>query len=718
MLYDIVVLILNKEQMSKFNPLDYPICLSKPLRNVSPSAWVQHAPFAMFLVDLLRPKLFVELGTHSGNSYCAFCQAIKSLNIDAKAYAVDTWEGDIHAGFYGSEILADLRAHHDPLYGNFSRLIQSTFDEAGKHFPDSSIDLLHIDGLHTYEAVKHDFETWLPKLSRQGVVIFHDINVREMDFGVWQLWEELKSKYPSFELMHGHGLGVLAIGPNYPSSLDLLLKSSEDTPLVRDFFHQLGLKLGTDIEIQQLRGQLAERDQTVQALSTQVVEKEQVLQTLTAQVAERDAQVVKRTAQMQALTTQITEKEQELADINQSKAWRLALLFRHIRLVLVPPNSYLSRLMRQFVNIFFSPIKKIRRYLKYRKDLPLIQSSGLFDEAWYLDNNLDVCQAKMDPVLHYLLYGGFEGRDPSPLFKSSFYLTAYPDVKEAGFNPLIHYLQYGQSEGRDVQPEITLQVTHDPILVYTMGKVGTTTMAQSLLDAYKAIGTQVMFRHAHFLNKLDSIVQKALQEMPNPIESLEEIALNRKLREEIEDNPERHWNIVTLVRDPVARNVGILFQALSGFIPDWGERYANGKLGVRELQEWLINTSIINDIPNEWFDVQIKQIPAFGIDVYAEPFPKELGYKIYLSASRARLLLIRMENLNECAERAMYEFLGLENFTLHNANIGEEKDYAELYRTFKRTPLPLEYVRKIYDTKFARHFYTELELEAFIKRWT
>src|SRR5215212_2846221 len=108
----------RKHYVPKFNPLDYPISLSKPLRNVPPSAWVEHSPFAMFLVDLLRPKLFVELGTHSGNSYCAFCQAIKSLNIDARAYAVDTWQGDPQAGYYDSEVLMDLRAHHDPLYGD------------------------------------------------------------------------------------------------------------------------------------------------------------------------------------------------------------------------------------------------------------------------------------------------------------------------------------------------------------------------------------------------------------------------------------------------------------------------------------------------------------------------------------------------------------------------------------------------------------------------
>jgi predicted O-methyltransferase YrrM len=137
----------------------------------------------MFLIDLVRPKLLVELGTHTGNSYCSFCQAIKELNIDAKCYAIDTWEGDAQAGYYGPEILSELKAHHDPLYSGFSQLLKSTFDDAVNNFNDGSIDLLHIDGLHTYEAVKHDFETWLPKLSNRAVVLFHDTNVHEGDLG-------------------------------------------------------------------------------------------------------------------------------------------------------------------------------------------------------------------------------------------------------------------------------------------------------------------------------------------------------------------------------------------------------------------------------------------------------------------------------------------------------------------------------------------------------
>lgn len=102
-------------KMERLNPFAHPICFADPNRLTPHSAWREHIPFAMFLVDILRPKVIVELGTHYGDSYCAFCQAVKELGLDTRCYAIDTWRGDPHTGFYGSEVLADLRAHHDPL---------------------------------------------------------------------------------------------------------------------------------------------------------------------------------------------------------------------------------------------------------------------------------------------------------------------------------------------------------------------------------------------------------------------------------------------------------------------------------------------------------------------------------------------------------------------------------------------------------------------------
>ncbi len=222
------------------NPLSHPIVFAEP-KYLPVSAWLEHIPFAMYAVNALKPRSIVELGTHTGASFCAFCQAVADLQLSTQCFAIDSWQGDGHTGKYGNEILGELRAHHDPLYGSFSRLIQSTFDEATEHFSDGSIDLLHIDGYHTYEAVKHDFITWRPKMSDRGVVLFHDINVPERDFGVHSFWEEIRSQYPSFEFWHCHGLGVLAVGKTIPEELQTLLQLKDDAAArIRCYFFNLG----------------------------------------------------------------------------------------------------------------------------------------------------------------------------------------------------------------------------------------------------------------------------------------------------------------------------------------------------------------------------------------------------------------------------------------------------------------------------------------------
>src|SRR5262249_29827306 len=154
----------------------------------APSTWIEHVPFAFWLVDVLRPRAIVELGTHNGVSYSAMCQAVKSLELTTSCFAVDTWKGDGHTGFYSENVYHNLATFHDQRYGAFSRLLRSSFDEALNQFEDGSIDLLHIDGMHTYEAVRHDYESWLPKLSTNAIVLFHDTNVLDSDFGVFQLW--------------------------------------------------------------------------------------------------------------------------------------------------------------------------------------------------------------------------------------------------------------------------------------------------------------------------------------------------------------------------------------------------------------------------------------------------------------------------------------------------------------------------------------------------
>src|SRR5262249_1431518 len=115
------------------------------------SAWIEHIPFAFWLVEVLQPKTIVDLGVHGASSYFSFCQAGKLLNLNSVCYGIDTWKGDEHAGFYNDEVFEKVNNHNTREYSRFSTLIRSTFDEAREYFIDKSINLLHIDGLHTYE---------------------------------------------------------------------------------------------------------------------------------------------------------------------------------------------------------------------------------------------------------------------------------------------------------------------------------------------------------------------------------------------------------------------------------------------------------------------------------------------------------------------------------------------------------------------------------------
>jgi uncharacterized coiled-coil protein SlyX len=227
---------------------------------------------------------------------------VKQLQLDARCYAIDTWRRDEQNGYYGDEILADLKRHHDPLYGGFSSLIQSTFDQALDNFDNAAIDLLNIDGDHAYAVVKHDFESWLPKMSDRAVILLHHTNLHEGDGGVWRLWEEIKPRYPHFEFVHEHGLGVIAIGPNVPDGLLSLVSASElEAQTIRHFFEQLGERL-------KLR-----RDKADQ---------QQVINNLSGEVAARDLALAERDATVMALTDELTARDARINAILTCQAWR------------------------------------------------------------------------------------------------------------------------------------------------------------------------------------------------------------------------------------------------------------------------------------------------------------------------------------------------------------------------------------------------------------
>ncbi len=216
-------------------------------------AWTRHLHFAYDLVAALRPGVLLELGTDRGESYFAFCQSAAENETRTRCFAVDTWRGDAQAGGYDETTFREVSEHNAAHYAAFSTLIRANFDAALTRFADESIDVLHLDGLHTESAVRHDLEFWLPKLRTGGILMLHDVDVRQRDFGVWKLWDELRGAGRSFTFHEGPGLGVWqkSIARQLPFPLeDLLGAAPERTEKITEFYRDRANELLQSMEQQ------------------------------------------------------------------------------------------------------------------------------------------------------------------------------------------------------------------------------------------------------------------------------------------------------------------------------------------------------------------------------------------------------------------------------------------------------------------------------------
>jgi predicted O-methyltransferase YrrM len=274
------------------------------------SAWIEHGSFASTIIDVLRPSRLVELGTHHGYSYFAFCEAIARLGLPTTAVAVDSWEGDEHAGFYGEHVYRSVSRINEE-YSGFSTLKRSYFDAALPDFEDGSIDLLHIDGRHRYEDVLHEFTSWLPKMSPRGVMLFHDTNEFRAGFGVHQFWSEVEVQYPSFHFLHAHGLGVLGVG----SELDPRVREMFDTMNAEtDLYRRAFFALGADIK---RRYNLESKPQRVEELESRVAE---VTKALAAEERRREEEQL-RLAEKQR---ELRAARRALSDVLESTSWKVS----------------------------------------------------------------------------------------------------------------------------------------------------------------------------------------------------------------------------------------------------------------------------------------------------------------------------------------------------------------------------------------------------------
>jgi hypothetical protein len=445
------------------------------------TSWLAHAPFAFWIVETLKPSMLVELGTRGGFSYFVFCEAVQRCQLNARCYAVNSWKGDEQAGLYDEEVFEEVASYNARRYSEFSTLIRSTFDEALRHFEDHAIDLLHVSGRHFYDDVKHDFESWRQKLSDRSVVLFHETNVHQSGHHVFRLWEELRQTYPHFEFLHGHGLGVLAIGERIPKRMRLLFDSAGNenfTSQIRTAYSRLGLAVTLQLKTHEQAAELVQRNAGLRLIEGRLSHAARLNRQLSAELAQRSAEVDRlnrelsaelaqrgaeaqdlrrelaaRSAEARRLEAECEARRKELEAIRLSSSWRVTAPLRWLR----QGSTQALRFTKQSPVVSwwawaFQRASRLRGRLQRGSDVKLIQSSSLFDRDWYLNQYPDVKTAAIDPVRHYLYYGATEGRNPGPLFDTGWYLERYTDVRQAGINPLLHYLRHGAAEGRIPTP--------------------------------------------------------------------------------------------------------------------------------------------------------------------------------------------------------------------------------------------------------------------------
>lgn len=313
--------------------------------HIRSSAWLEHAPFAFWLMENLAPKTVVELGTHNGFSFLTFCQAVKQMQSETKIFAIDTWQGDEHAGFYSSEVFNALEDELQRFYPGIGLMIKSTFDEARPQFAKGTIDLLHIDGRHRYEDVVHDFQTWRETMSDNGVILFHDTRVQHADFGVWKFWSEIENNFPTFEFFHGHGLGVLAIGKKAPQKvLDLCKAGFKEKSIVRETYARLGsinsMEWSSQLAnaehqniIQELTDKASYLDTQNKSISNQIEENKIIHNRIQEELAQRNSELSSQAEKAQETIAMLKMDFDYQLNRNtsmlKSRSWRLTAPYRY-----------------------------------------------------------------------------------------------------------------------------------------------------------------------------------------------------------------------------------------------------------------------------------------------------------------------------------------------------------------------------------------------------
>lgn len=225
-----------------------------------------------------------------------------------------------------------------------------------------------------------------------------------------------------------------------------------------------------------------------------------------------------------------------------------------------------------------------------------------------------------------------------------------------------------------------LPLHHDEvILIHSMGKTGSSSLYRSI--------------QSHGRNALHCHVLSGLGDDKDDIYNI----VNSK-----------SGKIISLVRDPVARQISAMWQNF------WNRERYSSEADFYEIEKYYFERGKIEKIFN-WFEWELKNV--LHADVLAHPFNTEMGYSI-IKQDNIEILLMRTDKLNGL-EKVTGDFLNIDQFHIHNANVGEEKAYRFALRSYiDNFCISKEELEEIYiNNEYMKHFFSEDERNALFKKW-
>jgi len=237
--------------------------------------------------------------------------------------------------------------------------------------------------------------------------------------------------------------------------------------------------------------------------------------------------------------------------------------------------------------------------------------------------------------------------------------------------------------------EKSLALKKEIILIYQMGKVGSCTVSNVLdmLEGFAAF-------QVHNLN------YKYIEQNPGIYGAeLGKIIYNKIIEKELP------LKIISMARSPIERNISAYFQNLHA------EK-------LRLDVDFLINDFLVNYfhfVPLRWFDNEFN--PVTGIDIYSQPFDHIKKYDV-MKKEQFQVLLWRTDLSNDLKEKVLSDFLGIENIHFEDNNVSATKKYSDKYREFVKNFHPdKEYLDKMLDSQYTRHFFSSEEIQQLYKKW-